>query len=63
MVGATLLGLAALAGCGGSSNTSATDAEPAAELTHEEWVSEADAVCEEDREANAGREEEFGELI
>lgn len=30
MVGATLLGLAALAGCGGSSNTSATDAEPAA---------------------------------
>lgn len=54
--------MAVLAGCGGSSSTGATEVERAAELTHEEWVDEADAVCEEDREANAGREEEFGEL-
>lgn len=66
---AALLAAAILTGCGGgssstaASSSAATEAEPAAELTHAEWVAEADAVCEEDREANAGREEEFGELI
>jgi hypothetical protein len=64
MLGAALLlATAALAGCGGSSNTSGTEAEPAAELSHTEWVSAADEICEEDHEANAGREERFGDLL
>jgi hypothetical protein len=57
-----MVGLALLAGCGSSS--SSTEApEPAAELSHAEWVAAADEVCTEDHEANATREEEFGELI
>jgi hypothetical protein len=64
MASTTALGLAVLAGCGGGSSSTATDApEPAAELTHAEWVTAADAVCQKDREANGGREEKFGDLI
>jgi hypothetical protein len=64
MTGATALGLALLTGCGGGSSSSANEAaEPAAELTHTEWVTAADAVCQKDHEANGGREEKFGDLI
>ena len=61
---ATAVGLTVLAGCGGGSSSTSTDAaEPAAELTHTEWIAAADAVCQKDHEANSGREEKFGDLI
>lgn len=61
-----LVGTAAVAllvaGCGGGSGTS-TDAGGEARLSHTEWVSQADAICSVDHEANAKRESEFEGMV
>ncbi len=60
LVGA--LALAALvAGCGGGSSSSTGEGGDA-RLSHAEWVSQADAICSVDHEANASRESEFEAL-
>jgi hypothetical protein len=50
-----------IAGCGGSSGSS--ESASGGELSHSEWVSRADAVCQKDHEANASLEAEFGRLL
>ena len=60
----TLVGALAVAvlvtGCGGGSSSSTGGGE--ARLSHTEWVSQADAICSVDHEANASRESEFEAL-
>jgi hypothetical protein len=51
-----------VAGCGGGSGSS-TDEGGEARLSHTEWVSQADAICSVDHEANASRESEFEGLV
>jgi hypothetical protein len=51
-----------VAGCGGGSGSS-TDGGGGARLSHAEWVSQADAICGVDHEANASRESEFEGLV
>lgn len=51
-----------VAGCGGGSTSSTGEGEEA-RLSHTEWVSQADAICSVDHEANASREGEFEGLV
>jgi hypothetical protein len=51
-----------VAGCGRGSGSS-TDDGGEARLSHTEWVSQADAICSVDHEANAKRESEFEGMI
>jgi hypothetical protein len=51
-----------VAGCGGGSGSSTGEADDA-RLSHTEWVSQADAICSVDHEANASRESEFEGLM
>jgi hypothetical protein len=51
-----------VAGCGGGSSSS-TGEGGEARLSHTEWVSQADAICSVDHEANASRESEFEDLV
>jgi hypothetical protein len=61
LVGA--LAVAALvAGCGGGSSSSTGEGDDA-RLSHTEWVSQADAICSVDHEANASREREVEGLV
>ncbi len=55
--------LLAVVGCGGGSSSSSGSGASGGQLTHSEWVSQADAICEKDHEANASRESEFGKLV
>lgn len=50
-----------VAGCGGGSGSSTGEGGDA-RLSHTEWVSQADAICSVDHEANASRESEFEAL-
>lgn len=61
LVGAAIVA-ALVAGCGGGSSSSSGEADEA-RLSHTEWVSQADAICSVDHEANAGRESEFEALL
>jgi hypothetical protein len=54
---------ALVAGCGGGGSSSSSGDGGDARLTHTEWVSQADAICAVDHEANAGREGEFETLL
>jgi hypothetical protein len=47
------------AGCGGGGSSSSVGEGGEVRLSHTEWVSEADAICSVDHEANASREKEF----
>jgi hypothetical protein len=51
-----------VAGCGGGSGSSTGEGGDA-RLSHTEWVSQADAICSVDHEANALRESEFEGLV
>jgi hypothetical protein len=51
-----------VAGCGGGSSSSTGDGDEA-RMSHTEWVSQADAICSVDHEANASRESEFEALV
>jgi hypothetical protein len=51
-----------VAGCGGGSSSSTGEGDEA-RLSHTEWVSQADAICSVDHEANASRESEFEALV
>jgi hypothetical protein len=51
-----------VAGCGGGSSSSTGEGGDA-RLSHTEWVSQADAICSVDHEANASRESEFEALV
>jgi len=51
-----------VAGCGGGSGSS-TGEGGEARLSHTEWVSQADAICSVDHEANASRESEVEGLV
>jgi len=51
-----------VSGCGGGSGSS-TGEGGEARLSHTEWVSQADAICSVDHEANASREGEFEGLV
>jgi len=51
-----------VAGCGGGSGSSTGEGDEA-RLSHTEWVSQADAICSVDHEANASRESEFEGLV
>ncbi|HJZ36295.1 MAG TPA: hypothetical protein VJ204_08480 [Solirubrobacterales bacterium] len=61
LVGALVVAVLA-AGCGGGSSSSTGDGDEA-RLSHTEWVSQADAICSVDHEANASRESEFEALV
>jgi hypothetical protein len=53
-----------VAGCGGGSGSGSSTAEgDEARLSHTEWVSQADAICSVDHEANAARESEFEAMV
>jgi hypothetical protein len=58
LVGTAVLA-ALVAGCGGGGSSSSVGEGDEARLSHAEWVSEADAICSVDHEANASREREF----
>jgi hypothetical protein len=62
LVGAAVVA-AMVAACGGGSSSSSAGEGGEAPLSHAEWVSEADAICSVDREANASRENEFEALV
>jgi hypothetical protein len=51
-----------VAGCGGGSGSSTGEGDEA-RLSHTEWVSQADAICSVDHEANAARESEFEGMV
>jgi hypothetical protein len=51
-----------VAGCGGGSGSSTAEGDQA-RLSHSEWVSQADAICSVDHEANAARESEFEGMV
>jgi hypothetical protein len=51
-----------VAGCGGGPGSSTSEGGDA-RLSHTEWVSQADAICSVDHEANASRESEFEGLV
>jgi hypothetical protein len=55
--------VALVAGCGGGGSSTAAGEGDEARLSHDEWVSEADAICSVDHEANALRESEFQGLV
>ncbi len=64
LLAAVLLAAAAVpAGCGGGGSSSSSGETEEARLSHTEWVSQADAICSVDHEANAGRESEFEGLL
>jgi hypothetical protein len=52
-----------VAGCGGGGTSSSGGDGDEARLAHNEWVSQADAICSVDHEANASRESEFEGLV
>jgi hypothetical protein len=53
-----------VAGCGGGSGSGSSTGEgDNARLSHTEWVSQADAICSVDHEANAARESEFEGMV
>jgi hypothetical protein len=51
-----------VSGCGSGSGAS-TGEDGETRLSHTEWVSQADAICSVDHEANASRESEFEGLV
>jgi hypothetical protein len=61
LVGALAVALL-VAGCGGGASSSTGESDEA-RLSHTEWVSQADAICSVDHEANASRESEFEGLV
>ncbi len=60
LVGAVVVAVL-VTGCGGGSGSSTGEADEA-RLSHAEWVSQADAICSVDHEANATLESEFQAL-
>lgn len=54
---------ALVAGCGGGGSSTPGGEGGEARLTHTEWVSQADAICSVDHEANGSREGEFEGLV
>ncbi|HVW46957.1 MAG TPA: hypothetical protein VHA76_07890 [Solirubrobacterales bacterium] len=62
LVGSAVIA-ALVAGCGGGGSSTTGGESGEARLTHTEWVSQADAICSVDHEANASREAEFEELL
>jgi hypothetical protein len=60
LVGALAVAVLA-AGCGGGSSSSTAEGGET-RLSHTEWVSQADAICSVEHEANASRESEFEAL-
>jgi hypothetical protein len=61
LVGALVVAVL-VAGCGGGSSSSTGEGDEA-RLSHTEWVSQADAICSVDHEANASRESEVEGLV